>query len=53
VRLKTAVYVLHVFKKKSKRGVETSKRDMDLIHSRLKWAETIEAERLKQKESEK
>ncbi len=37
--LERAVYVLHAFKKKSKRGVETPKHDMDLIRSRLKEAE--------------
>jgi phage-related protein len=31
-----AVYVLHVFEKKAKRGIKTPKRDMDLIKSRLK-----------------
>lgn len=39
VRLQHAVYVLHAFKKKSKRGAETPKHDMDLIRSRLKEAE--------------
>lgn len=39
VRLQHAVYVLHAFKKKSKRGAETPKPDMDLIRSRLKEAE--------------
>lgn len=39
VRLLHAVYVLHAFKKKSKRGSETPKHDMDLIRSRLKEAE--------------
>jgi len=38
VRLEHAVYVLHAFKKKSKRGAETPKHDMDLIRSRLKEA---------------
>ena len=32
------VYVLHCFQKKSKRGNETPKEDMDLIHARLKAA---------------
>ena len=32
------VYVLHCFQKKSKRGNETPKADMDLIHARLKAA---------------
>jgi phage-related protein len=30
-----AVYVLHVFQKKSKRGVATPKQDIDLIRKRL------------------
>lgn len=32
------VYVLHVFQKKSKRGISTPKQDMDLIKKRLKEA---------------
>ncbi|WP_407527570.1 type II toxin-antitoxin system RelE/ParE family toxin [Methylobacterium oryzisoli] len=39
VRLEHAVYVLHAFKKKSKRGAKTPKPDMDLIRSRLREAE--------------
>lgn len=39
VRLQHAIYVLHAFKKKSKRGAETPKHDMDLIWSRLREAE--------------
>lgn len=35
VGLSEAVYVLHCFKKKSKKGISTPKRDMDLIGSRL------------------
>jgi phage-related protein len=31
VRFANAVYVLHCFQKKSKRGIETPKADMDLI----------------------
>ena len=34
-----AVYVLHVFKKKSKSGIGTPQADKDLIRSRLKAAE--------------
>lgn len=33
------VYVLHCFQKKSKRGAETPRRDLDLIQSRLRSAE--------------
>ncbi len=38
VRFKKAVYVLHVFKKKSTRGISTPKKEMDLIIARLKTA---------------
>jgi phage-related protein len=34
-----AVFVLHCFQKKSKRGIETPKKDMDIIRDRLKQAE--------------
>ena len=44
VRLERAVYVLHCFKKKSTRGAQTPKPDMDLIRSRLKVAEQIDKE---------
>ena len=40
VRFQEAVYVLHVFQKKSKRGIAMTARDRDLIRSRLKRAET-------------
>ena len=36
VRYAEAVYVLHAFEKKSKRGIATPKMDMDLIVKRLK-----------------
>jgi len=38
------VFVLHVFQKKSKRGMATPKGDMDLIRERLKVAEQIAKE---------
>ncbi|WP_459618822.1 type II toxin-antitoxin system RelE/ParE family toxin [Bordetella sp. 2513F-2] len=38
VRFLEAVYVLHVFQKKSKKGIEAPKPDMDLIRDRLKAA---------------
>jgi phage-related protein len=41
VRFEGVVYVLHVFQKKSKTGVKTSKADMDLIEKRLKAAEAM------------
>jgi phage-related protein len=45
VKLKHAVYVLHVFQKKSKSGIKTPQRDIDLIKSRLKLAEQDHATR--------
>jgi phage-related protein len=39
VKLKSAIYVLHAFKKKSKRGSETPKHDIDLVRLRLREAE--------------
>lgn len=39
VRFKEAVYVLHAFKKKSKRGARTPQSDIELIKRRLKAAE--------------
>lgn len=39
VKLKKAVYVLHCFQKKSKKGTETPKQEMNLIRQRLKEAE--------------
>jgi phage-related protein len=46
VRYEEAVYVLHAFQKKSKRGIATTKRDIDLIHQRLAEAERIHGQRL-------
>ncbi len=39
VRFAGAVYVLHCFQKKSKRGRETPKHDIEVIRTRLKAAE--------------
>ena len=44
VKFAEAIAVLHVFHKKSKRGIETSKQDLDLILARLKKAEEVYAE---------
>jgi len=41
VRFIDAIVVLHAFQKKSRRGKETPKQDMELIHSRLKLAEEL------------
>jgi phage-related protein len=39
VKFKEAVFVLHCFQKKSKRGIATPKADLDIIHARLKVAQ--------------
>ena len=44
VKFKEAVFVLHVFQKKSKRGIATPKPDMDIIRERLKVAEKLSQE---------
>ena len=44
VKFKGAVFVLHCFQKKSKRGIATPTEDMDIIHSRLKVAEAFAKE---------
>jgi phage-related protein len=38
VRLAGVVYVLHVFQKKSTRGISTPRREIDLIKDRYRWA---------------
>jgi phage-related protein len=45
VKFVSAIYVLHAFQKKSKRGRQTTKQDMALIRNRLRWAEALEADR--------
>jgi phage-related protein len=45
VRFKEAVYVLHVFQKKSKKGVEAARSDLNLIKERLKWATLMHAQK--------
>ena len=38
VSFPAAVYVLHVFQKKSSRGIKTPRQDIDLVRARLKFA---------------
>jgi len=38
VRFESAVYVLHAFRKKAKRGVATPKQELDLVRRRLRAA---------------
>ena len=44
LKLGEDIYVLHAFKKKSKKGIETPKPDMDVIRTRLKQAKELENE---------
>ncbi|HZQ34585.1 MAG TPA: type II toxin-antitoxin system RelE/ParE family toxin [Dehalococcoidia bacterium] len=45
VRFPTGIYVLHAFQTKSIRGISTPKRELDLIHARLRQAEAFDRER--------
>ena len=50
VRFSDAVYVLHAFQKRSKKGSETPKRDMDVVRSRLRMVgESHQAEAFRRK----
>jgi phage-related protein len=49
VRFAEAVYVLHAFKKKAKRGIATPKGDIDLIKRRLRDAAADHAARWENK----
>ena len=53
VRFVKAVYVLHVFQKKSKSGIKTPRREIDLIQTRLKTAKTDYERWLKELSDEK
>jgi phage-related protein len=44
VKFREAVFVLHVFQKKSKGGIATPKPDLDIIRERLKVAEKLSRE---------
>ena len=52
VRFRDAVYVLHAFQKKSKRGVATPDRELDLVKRRLAAAEQDYRERQTQDEED-
>jgi len=45
VRFRDAIYVLRCFQKKSKRGIATPKKDLDLINERMAAAERDHRER--------
>lgn len=44
VKFSEAIFVLHVFQKKSKRGIATPKQDMSIVRERLKAAEQMAQE---------
>jgi phage-related protein len=41
IKFREAVFVLHVFQKKSKHGIATPKQDIEIIRDRLKMAEKL------------
>src|SRR5580704_8194424 len=45
VRFVEAIYVLHTFQKKSKKGIATPNKDMKLVRQRLSEAERLHRER--------
>jgi phage-related protein len=49
VRFEGAVYVLHAFQKKAKKGIATPKQDIELIRSRLLIAEADHRQRSKER----
>jgi len=53
VRFRGFVYVLHAFQKKSKSGIVTPKKDIDLIYQRLAAAERDYKERRNEHEDQK
>lgn len=50
IKFASAVYALHVFQKKSTRGIKTSQADLEMIRRRLKQAEAHYAKWLKSQE---
>jgi phage-related protein len=52
VKLAGAVYVLHAFQKKSKKGIKTPPEEIDKVRKRLKQAEEYHAEWVEQQASE-
>lgn len=50
VKFSDALYVLHVFQKKSRKGIKTNKHDVELVKQRLKRAAEIHAERISENE---
>lgn len=52
IRFAGAVYTLHVFRKKSKKGVKTPQHEIELIRKRLKAAEDHHAKWSQEQEGE-
>lgn len=52
VRFAGAIFALHIFQKKSKKGIETPPRDIELIRKRLSMAEELYEEWRAQQETE-
>jgi phage-related protein len=48
LRYASAIYVLHVFQKKSKRGAATPQQDLNLVETRLKRAAELHALAMKE-----
>jgi phage-related protein len=53
VKFAGAVYALHAFQKKSRKGSQTSKADIEKVKARLKQAEEIHQQRLAEAAREK
>lgn len=47
VKFEDAIYVLHAFQKKSKKGIETPKEEMDIVRRRLADVERFFRENMK------
>ena len=52
VKFKQVIYVLHCFQKKSKQGIKTPQREIELIRQRLKMAEADYVENYEKGENE-
>ena len=48
VHFATRIYVLHAFQKKSKHGIATPQKEIELIRARLRWAEQMHSDRLRE-----
>jgi phage-related protein len=52
VRFSERLYVLHVFQKKSRHGIQTAKHDLEVIHERLRAAEALHEDWLAEQRKE-